>query len=115
MLTISRSFTRMSNLTTFLIRRGRQAILSDLLLTDFGIAKVTAMGPDMSYSVRGTPTYMAPEQWEGHPVPATDQYALAAMVYQLLTGRPVFQGGRNSMIYQHSQVQPHPPSTFNPH
>jgi len=98
----------------FLIRRGRNSTLSDLLLTDFGIAKVTALSADKSYSIRGTPLYMAPEQWEGRPVPATDQYALATMVYQLLTGRPLFQGGRVSVMYQHMKVQPQPPSTLNP-
>src|SRR6266852_2388533 len=98
----------------FLIRRGRNSTLSDLLLTDFGIAKVTALSADKSYSIRGTPLYMAPEQWEGRPVPATDQYALATMVYQLLTGRPLFQGGRVSVRYQHMKVQPQPPSTLNP-
>jgi len=98
----------------FLIRRGRNSILADLLLTDFGIAKVTALSADKSYSIRGTPLYMAPEQWEGRPIPATDQYALATLTYQLLTGRPPFQGGRVSIMYQHMQVPPLPPSIFNP-
>ena len=67
-----------------------------------------------SHSVRGTPTYMAPEQLEGHAVPASDQYALAIMTYELLTGRSPFQGGLGHVMYQHLHVQPAPPSSLNP-
>src|SRR5439155_23654441 len=58
----------------------------DLMLADFGVAKLSTGTSSASQSIRGTPTYMAPEQWSGEPVPATDQYALAVMVYELLTG-----------------------------
>src|SRR5579859_1545358 len=98
----------------FLIRSNRNAPLPDLLLADFGIAKLTAGTSGASQAIRGTPIYMAPEQWEGHPVPASDQYALAVMIYQLLTGRPPFQGGPGQMMYQHFSVAPQPPSAFNP-
>src|SRR5690348_9985183 len=60
-----------------------------LQLADFGVARFMMMTSE-SQVIRGTPTYMAPEQWEGHPVPATDQYALAVMAYELLTGHPPF-------------------------
>jgi serine/threonine protein kinase len=77
--------------SNFLMRiRGDNPRRFDLLLADFGIAKLSMFISSTSLSIRGTPTYMAPEQWEGHPVPATDQYALAVMVYGLLTGRPPF-------------------------
>lgn len=49
--------------------------LPDLQLADFGIAKFTSASASMSQSSRGTPTYMAPEQWGGRPVAASDQYA----------------------------------------
>ena len=88
--------------------------LPDLFLADFGIARFTTATSSMSYTIRGTPTYMAPEQWEGHPVPATDQYALAIMAYELLTGRSPFQGGERQVMYQHLMVPPTPPSTLNP-
>ena len=87
----------------------------NLLLADFGVAKFSSATSSASQTVRGTPTSMAPEQWEGHPVPATDQYALAVMAYELLTGRPPFQGGLSQMMYQHFNTPPPPPSVFNPH
>jgi len=86
----------------------------DLLLADFGVAKFSTATSSMSHSIRGTPTYMAPEQWSAEPVPATDQYALAVMAYELLAGRPPFQGPPMRMMYLHSYTQPQPPSTFNP-
>ena len=86
----------------------------DLLLADFGIAKFTGASASISQSSRGTPTYMAPEQWSAQPVPATDQYALAIMAYQLLTGSPPFQGRQEQVMYMHLNAQPQPPSTLNP-
>lgn len=85
----------------------------DLLLTDFGIAKLTGLTTKTSQSIRGTPAYMAPEQWAGHPLPATDQYALAIMLYELLTGRPPFQGNPMQMMYAHLHTQPSPLSSVN--
>ena len=68
-----------------------------------------------SQSVRGTPAYMAPEQWESQPVPATDQYALAVMTYELLTGRRPLEGnGFYNWWHLHHNVIPVPPSTINP-
>ncbi len=101
--------------SNFLIRASREnANRPDLLLTDFGIAKLSMLTTRASQSIRGTPTYMAPEQWEGHPVPATDQYALAVMVYEFLTGRPPFLGTLMQMMYAHVNTQPQAPSLLNP-
>jgi eukaryotic-like serine/threonine-protein kinase len=101
--------------SNFLIRTSREhPKYPDLLLTDFGIAKLSMLTTRASQSIRGTPTYMAPEQWEGHPVPATDQYALAVMVYELLSGRPPFRGTPMQMMYAHVNTQPQAPSTLNP-
>ena len=85
-----------------------------LQLADFGVAKVMMMTSE-SQIIRGTPTYMAPEQWEGYPVPATDQYALAVMAYELLTGRPPFMGnGYQQMWHKHVHIAPCPPAEVNP-
>lgn len=97
----------------FLLRPTTGTAVPDLLLTDFGIAKLTAAA-SMSVTVRGTPTYMAPEQWKGHPCCATDQYALAVMAYDLLTGRPPFQGSMEQLLYQHTEVAPPRPSGNDP-
>ena len=99
----------------FLIRSNRDnPNCPDLLLADFGVARITAAATRTSQSVRGTPVYMSPEQWSGAPVPATDQYALAVMACELLTGRAPFQGNTNQVMYQHLMAVPPPPSSINP-
>ena len=99
--------------TNFLIRvRSDQPGRPDLLLSDFGIAKLTSATGSLSQSIRGTPVYMAPEQWDGHPVAASDQYALAVMVYELLVGRPPFVGNPGQVMRQHYLAPPPAPSSL---
>ena len=103
-------------LSNFLVRtrQGHEQI-PDLLLTDFGIARFSTTQSTVSQSIRGTPAAMAPEQWMSQPVAASDQYALAIMAYQLLTGIVPFQGSIHQMMYKHIQEPPPPPATHNPH
>ncbi len=104
--------------SNFLVRlHASGQLLPDLLLADFGIARMgtSATITTISAGPRGTPRYMPPEQWEGKPVPASDQYALAVMAYQLLTLRFPFMGDQMiQLMYQHLQNQPPPPSQWNP-
>ena len=65
-------------------------------VTDFGLAKVFAPGSEMTATgvIAGTPSYMAPEQAAGRGAevgPASDIYSLGAILYESLTGRPVFR------------------------
>jgi serine/threonine protein kinase/limonene-1,2-epoxide hydrolase len=76
----------------------------EILLSDFGIALPTASAreqgmleqnapPDQStWNPIGTVTYMAPEQIQGKPTPASDQYALAVVVYEWICGQAPFNG-----------------------
>ncbi|GHO88630.1 serine/threonine protein kinase [Dictyobacter formicarum] len=101
--------------SNFLIRvRRDHPNRPDLLLADFGVSKLTTATATASQTVRGTPAYMSPEQWDGQPVPATDQYALAVMAYQLLTGYLPFQGSTMQVMRQHFTAQPKPPSALRP-
>jgi len=73
-----------------------------ILLSDFGIAKVLEHSSLVSLHTQvGTPAYMAPEQSQGKPCPPSDQYALAAMVYEWLAGRLPFQGAPLEVMLQH--------------
>ena len=89
-------------------------------IADFGLVKRLEddSGHTSSGSILGTPSYMAPEQARGESGrvgPAADQYALGAILYELLTGRPPFQGA--SVLDTLDMVrsrEPVPPSQLQP-
>lgn len=64
-------------------------------LVDFGIAKLLTTAAESLTETgvpMGTPIYMAPELWNGDtPTPSVDQYAMAVVVYRLLTGEAPFR------------------------
>src|SRR5262249_11937463 len=89
-------------------------------ITDFGLAKrldATA-GPTQTGDLMGTPSYMAPEQALGlarAAGPATDVYALGAILYELVTGRPPFRGSTPlETLEQVRTREPPPPSQLRP-
>jgi serine/threonine-protein kinase len=84
-----------------------------LLLSDFGLAKSFSAN-SASSRVLGTPTYMAPEQFDGEVGPASDQYALAVMIYYLLAGRPPFEGDPMRLMHMHCNAAPPPIRSFAP-
>jgi tetratricopeptide (TPR) repeat protein len=89
-------------------------------VTDFGLAKL--QGADAvdtpTDAILGTPSYMAPEQAGGRAReagPAADVYALGAILYDLLTGRPPFQGPTVvETLLQVRTQDPVPPRRFQP-
>jgi serine/threonine protein kinase len=90
-------------------------------VADFGIARPLADLDASSTSLAGpwgTPTYMAPEQIATDRAalgPATDVYALGAILYQLLTGRPPFLAASPIEIFdQIRNAEPASPRSLNP-
>jgi len=82
--------------------------LSDeILLGDFGIATTTyTWDSTRPQKPRGTPYYIAPEQYNGRAVRASDQYALGVVMFEWLSGRVPFDGTAEEVLHQHRFVAP---------
>lgn len=85
----------------------------NILLSDFGIALIaqstqTTQPGEPEEDVVGTMSYMAPEQLQGRTVPASDQYALAVVIYEWLSGVKPFNGSYLEVMSQKLSTQPPP-------
>ena len=91
-------------------------------VTDFGLAKLLfeepGPGRTITGTVMGTASYMAPEQAAGKSKdvgPLADLYALGAILYEVLTGRPPFQGESDLEVLLHVQSdEPMAPTRLRP-
>jgi WD40 repeat protein/serine/threonine protein kinase len=115
-------------------RQAKSTVMSDSLLnfkrpvsslpfvpkiTDFGLAKQIDMDSSQTKAgeIMGTPSYMAPEQAAAKPDigPSADTYALGAILYELLTGRPPFRSFTTlDTILLVLEEEPIPPSSLQP-
>ncbi len=79
-------------------------------VTDFGLARLLgASSAQLSATIAGTPTYMAPEQSRGQATPASDVYSAGVVLYEMLSGRPPFEGDAPvELALQHLQDPPPP-------
>ncbi len=88
---------------------------NEALIADFGIAVLLENTRTKYVNVIGSPLYMAPEQFEGAASTRSDQYALACIAYELLTGHPPFSAKHAVTLGKmHMAEPPRPPSEINP-
>jgi serine/threonine protein kinase len=99
------------------------ALFDDLLsyvpkISDFGLAMHMGNEDGSARQAVGTPSYMAPEQargTSGEVGPAADVYALGAVLYEMLTGRPPFQASSaEETALQVLTQEPPPPTHYQP-
>lgn len=86
-----------------------------VLLSDLGIAVLSHISASFSSpELSGSLAYMAPEQLQGRVREASDQYSLAIVVYEWLTGRLPFQGSFAEIVSQHLSTPPPSLRAINP-
>lgn len=88
-------------------------------VSDFGLARRVEDNSSLTAdgSVLGTPAYMAPEQAAGKTAavgPASDQYSVGVMLYEILTGRVPFRGNIPQILQKVIRDQPQRPKELNP-
>jgi len=82
----------------------------ELKITDFGIARLTDTSRTKTGIVLGTPSFMSPEQLEGHLLDGrSDQFALGVSFYQLLGGQLPFRADSMPRLMHKIATEPHPP------
>lgn len=86
---------------------------NEVLLSDFGIALVLQSSRLYStQNIAGTISYMAPEQIQAHPCPASDQYALGIVLYEWLCGTRPFEGSYTEIAVKQTVTPPPPLRSF---
>jgi len=85
-------------------------------VTDFGVAKIVSQQMTQTGMIMGTPSYMSPEQVQGIAVSGrTDQFALAVIAYEVLTGEKPFAAEYlPTLLYKIVRDEPLPPQRLNP-
>jgi serine/threonine-protein kinase len=85
-------------------------------ITDFGIARISSSQLTQTGTVMGTPSYMSPEQVKGDPLDGrSDQFSLAVIVYEMLTGQKPFAGENlTSVMFKIVSETPIEPKDLNP-
>ncbi len=85
-------------------------------ITDFGVAKIVSQQMTQAGTMMGTPNYMSPEQVQGHAVDGrADQFALAVIAYEVLTGEKPFVGDYlPTLLYKIVREDPVAPQRLNP-
>ena len=80
---------------------------NEVLLSDFGIAIIVQTSRSQHpQDAAGSIAYMAPEQIQAHPSPASDQYALGIVVYEWLSGDRPFHGSLTEIAIKHALTPP---------
>jgi serine/threonine-protein kinase len=84
-------------------------------ITDFGVAKIVSQQMTAAGTIMGTPSYMSPEQVQGVNVSGqTDQFALAVIAYEMLTGEKPFTAEyMPTLLYKIVREDPPPPHRLN--
>src|SRR5580704_2726860 len=84
-------------------------------ITDFGVAKIVSQQMTVAGTMMGTPSYMSPEQIQGGEITGrTDQFSLAVMVYEVLTGEKPFTAEYlPTLLYRIVREEPAPPQRLN--
>lgn len=95
------------------VLESRDGLWPRVKVIDFGVSRRFDEVSDDA-TIAGTPWCMAPEQWRGKPLPASDVYAVGCLLYDLATGAPPFDGSLPALMTAHLEQRPARPSWLVP-